>query len=242
MDIVYLVKNDDENDSEELRYSLRSLKNIPHNKVFIVGEKPNWATNVTYLPVLQNETKNVNVSKNLHTAAQSELISDNFILMNDDFFFMKQIDSMPNVNFGPAVEVIEQYRKRYPKGSGYIDSMIAQHNQLNELGIHNSKSYELHVPMVIDRNNLKELFSENNRTPRYQFRTFYGNYYNVGGETIPDVKVFLNQEQNSPEYIKNPLAYLENQTFLSATGGSFKRGLVGEFVRKKFQEKSDYEF
>ena len=57
MDIVYLIKVDPENDSEELRYSLRSLKNIPHQKVILVGEKPEWVTNVEFIPVAQTKTK-----------------------------------------------------------------------------------------------------------------------------------------------------------------------------------------
>ena len=38
MDIVYLVKNSRTND--ELTYSLRTLVNVPHDKVFLVGGCP----------------------------------------------------------------------------------------------------------------------------------------------------------------------------------------------------------
>ncbi|MGV9001493.1 MAG: hypothetical protein ACOH18_00850 [Candidatus Saccharimonadaceae bacterium] len=241
MDIVYLVKHSPENDSEELRYSLRSLKNIPHNNVVIVGEKPDWITNVTFIPVAQVKTKKENVRESMHTAAKSELITDEFILMNDDFFFMKPISSMPNLNFGPMKEVIEHYQVRYPEGSGYMDIMISQYELLLKLGVVNPISYELHVPMVInkqDMNGLSNYFTDN---IAYQFRSLYGNLCTVGGETIPDVKVFINQQHNNPEYVKNPRSYLENQNFLSATGGSFKHELVGDFVKQKFPEKSEYE-
>ena len=39
-DVVYCVKDDPDN--EELRYSLRSLKNLPHQKVWIYGGGPKW--------------------------------------------------------------------------------------------------------------------------------------------------------------------------------------------------------
>lgn len=240
MDIVYLVKVDPDNNSEELRYSLRSLKNIPHGKVIIAGEKPDWVTNVTFLPVPQMYTKPKNVGMNMRAAVESELVSDDFILMNDDFFFMKNILEMPTLNFGPMSEVIARYNQRYPEGSPYITNMIELYEYLQNHGHKKPISYELHTPMVLNKQNVKELWDDI-KGPLYQFRSFYGNYFKVGGQSVPDVKIFLDGEHNDPRYTMNPLAYLENQTFLSVTGGSFKRGLPGEFVRSQFQEKSPYE-
>ena len=240
MDIVYLVKNDLENNSEELRYSLRSLKNIPHDKVIIVGEKPDWATNVTFISVAQDKAKNENVKKNLQTAVASELVSDNFILMNDDFFFMKEMSAMPNLNFGLMKNIIEQYDARYPDGSDYIRNMKKLYEVLMETGINEPISYELHTPMVLNKQKVQKLYAEATQS-LYQFRSFYGNHYSLGGETVPDVKVFLHEQHNDSNFVAQPEAYLENQAFLSVTGGSFKRGLAGEFIRSKFTEKSIYE-
>lgn len=240
MDIVYTIKHDPENNSEELRYSLRSLKNIPHDKVIIVGEKPDWVTNVTYIPVPQNLTKHQNVRNNFIAAVTSDEVSEDFILMNDDFFFMKPVPEMPNLHFGPMDEVIRQYEARYPEGTQYIDTMKALYRVLREKGIEHPISYELHVPMVISKQKARHLYLEV-KERLYQFRTYYGNYFNIGGTQTPDVKVFVDPAHNAPEYNENPLAYLEMQTFLSATGGSFKRELVGEFVKSKFPEKSEYE-
>ena len=95
--------------------------------------------------------------------------------------------------------------------------------------------------MVFNRQKVNQLFEEHSKDFPFQFRSFYGNYFSVGGSPVPDVKVFLEPQHNAPAYNENALAYLENQSFLSATGGSFKRGLPGEFIRQKFTEKSDYE-
>lgn len=240
MDIVYLVKTDPENDSEELRYSLRSLKNVPHDKVVLVGEKPDWATNVTFIPVPQVYTKPVNVGMNMRAAVASELISEEFILMNDDFFFMKPITQMPTLNFGFMKDVLELYRRRYPQGSAYMESMEALYNLLRSKGVEQPVSYELHLPMVFSKSKI-QLMWDTVKGPLYQFRTYYGNHYMVVGQSVSDVKVFLGSEHNDPAYETNPQAYLEAQTFLSATGGSFKRGLPGDFIRAQFQDKSVYE-
>jgi len=240
MDIVYLVKHDPENNSEELRYSLRSLKNIPHDKVVIIGEKPDWVTNITFIPVPQTDTKKANVAKNLRTAVDSELVSDNFLLMNDDFFFMKPLSEMPNINFGLMQDVINQYNLRYPEGSDYITSMIDLHKALIEAGYENPISYELHTPMHINKHIARSLFTEVTK-PLYQFRTYYGNYAKLGGETVSDVKIFMESGHNSNAYNTDPIAYLEDQILLSVTGGSFKRGIPGKFVKSKFLEPSIYE-
>jgi len=240
MDIVYLVKNDEENDSEELRYSLRSLQNIPHDKVVIVGEKPDWATNVTYIPVEQNKTKPENVAMNLSAAITSELVSDDFLLMNDDFFIMKSIPEMPSLNFGKITDVVADYLARYPEGSEYIDGMKTLHDILVDKGFSEPMSYELHSPLVLNKQNVASLH-EKIEGRLYQFRSAYGNYFPNNSVTVPDVKIFLDATHNAPEYNENPSAYLERQTFLSATGGAFKRGPAGDFVRSSFPDKSPYE-
>ena len=83
MDVVYIFKEDAENNSEDLRYSLRSLRNLPHNKVFIAGDKPAWATNIRHIPVAQTKTKGENWSMNLSATVKSLEVSDNFLMMND---------------------------------------------------------------------------------------------------------------------------------------------------------------
>lgn len=240
IDIVYLFKEDLENNSKELRYSLRSLKNIPHGKVFIVGEKPDWVTNVEYIPVAQSKTKGENVMMNLFAATRSTQISDDFIMMNDDFFIMQKMQKMPTLNFGDMKNLISRYVARYPEGSRYIDSMKKLYEVLIERGYEAPISYELHVPMVINKQKVRSLRKHVDGS-LYQFRTFYGNYFHVGGETVRDVKIFIESRHNDSLYSSDPSQYLAGQTLLSATGGSFKRGIAGDFIRNSFPDKSIYE-
>lgn len=75
----------------------------------------------------------------------------------------------------------------------------------------------------------------------YQFRTRYGNLFNLAGEIAKDPKIFIEPRHNDPEYNEGPEDYMKKQTFLSTTGGSFKKGIAGQFVRNSFPEKSIYE-
>jgi hypothetical protein len=241
MDIVYLVKTDPENNSEELRYSLRSLSNLPHDRVFIIGEKPAWVTNVEYIPIPQTGTKVQNVSANLFAAIKNDDISDNFILMNDDFFIMKPMDELLDYDFGPLKDVIDAYKIRYPDESDYIKRKIMMYNHLLGAGYQDPLSYELHVPMRIDKHETRRIIRDAKGARLYQFRTYYGNYAGIKSTTIKDVKIFLDPTHNDPDYNADPQGYMESQQFLSATGGSFKRGLPGDFIRQAIPKKSVYE-
>jgi len=229
MDIVYFVREGDDN--EELRYSLRSLVNIPHGTVHIVGYKPCWVKNVNYIEVPQSGTKNTNTTNNLKVASESEEISDNFILMNDDFFIMKPIDKIPNLNRGYIVDVAEYYQQF---NSPYFKGMVQTHNYILELGYPSPLSYELHVPMVMNKDNVQKMLEQ------YYFdapevgvlhkRSLYGNMFSYGGETIKDVKVYEEDGE-----------FDENSTFLSTQDNIWQNSNVGKFIRSKFTEKSQYE-
>lgn len=241
MDIVYFVKLDPENDSEELRYSLRSLSNIPHGKVFIVGEKPDWVINVDYIPVPQSGSKNENVSTSLRTAVESNLISNDFILMNDDFFVMKKIAALPMLNFGYMKDIIQSYDARYRKSTRYIEAMKSLYDALVAKGFSHPISYELHIPMAINRQRAQKVFNEARSERIYQFRSYYGNCFGIGGEAVSDVKIFIDSIHNHPEFERSPDTYLQSQTFLSSTGGAFKRGRAGDYIRDSFPDRSVYE-
>lgn len=240
MNIVYIVKNSPENNSEELRYSLRSLENIPHDKVILVGEKPDWARNVTHVAVAQSDTKHVNWARNMATAALSDQVSDEFLMMNDDFFIMKAVQKMPALHFGYMRDVIACYEARYPEGSDYIARMKLLYELLVAKDSHEPISYELHTPMVLSKKNVRSMYEKSNG-PLYQFRTYYGNMFNVGGTAVADVKIFKDPIHNDSLFNENPLRYLQHMTFLSTTGGSFKAGVAGDYVRNSFTKKSKYE-
>lgn len=242
MDIVYVNKNNLENNSEELQLSLRSIKNLPHDKVYIVGEVPEWAKNVIHVDVPQNTNKQDNVRRNLETAIKHADISDDFILMNDDFFVMKPVTvSELDVNMGYMKDVIAKYDQRYPEGTEYIASMKKLFEMLINKGYENPISFELHVPMIINRKRAQDFLKYLNGDRMYQFRSYYGNFAGLSGQTINDVKVFIDNVHNDDDYIRHPEQYLQSQKLLSATGGSFSKSIVGPFIRNIFTVKSEYE-
>lgn len=225
-DVLYLVKPSDDN--EELKYSLRSLKNLRHGRVFIAGYKPSWVDErVEHIPVKQTEDKKYqNTSNNWRAALNDARLGDQFILMNDDFFIMKPTKRVPTLRRLKNIEhYIELFAKVDPDGY-YVKTMKRTRDLLHSWGIKEISSYDLHVPMVFDKQKLIALFDKLPAHPPIRHtRTVYGNYYNIGGRRVHDVKVLNDNDDQDMLY---------NGQFLSTIDESFQGGKVGDFLRKKF--------
>ena len=232
LDVVYVVKEDENN--EELRYSLRSLVNLPYRKVFIAGYKPSWVKNVEYLPVKQLGGRFDNQSRIIKTACSNNDVFDDFILMNDDFFIINNISHVPNLRrLKPIEHYIKQYTELYMKpgfSSFYLETMKDIAVLLRRIGFRDIDSYELHVPMVINKDKYLALCSMYPETESSHRRTMYGNYYHIGGKRINDVKV-----------VKDGKKFSKDVPFLSTIDDVFDGSEVGRFIMTRFTEKCTYE-
>lgn len=225
MDIVYIVKPGRVND--ELTFSLRSLKNIPHGKVFIVGGCPaniNKKT-VYHIPTEQTATKWQNSTQNLLTACKDSRISKDFILFNDDFFILRPIQEQDLLlDRGPLIDVYNEYVEKYTDNE-YIRGMRQTAEFLKNLGIDNPLSFELHIPMILDKNKVLKMFD----LPGVKDikvlhkRTLYGNLYLSGTQMVQDVKCYNHFNAHKPH------------TFLSSIDTFFeplRYWLIGQFPNK----------
>lgn len=232
MDILYPLKYEENN--FELRYSLRSLVNLPHDKIFMCGFKPSWVTSdVIEIHVEQNpfESKYLRSIKNLIAAMDDDRISENFILMNDDFFILKPIDPelLPALHRGPLNDMINYFYRKHTS-SAYTHGLIAVFNKLEEIGVSDPLSYELHVPMVINKTNFKKALAICLEIEGFGKRTIYGNMFLKGGEEFADVK-----------YTDPRKAILDDMPFVSTDEGSFLNHQIGGYIRGRFIERSKYE-
>ena len=109
-DLVYILKNSEIN--PDLKYSLRSIcKFCTYRNIWFVGYKPSWVKDVQHITTKQTENKWKNSVLNYKTACECPDISENFILMNDDFFAIRQIidwEKETNKCLGTLDEKIEE--------------------------------------------------------------------------------------------------------------------------------------
>ena len=182
LDFVYIIKPNEQ--GVELRYSLRSIaKHYPNHKVWIVGYKPAWVQNVNFLPVEQKGSKWSNSTNNVIQACKCEEISDEFILMNDDFFCIDPkmpLEDIVDISLNTIENLVKRYRKstaNWAKGFLYINDLMRKMKFQEPL-----LSYEAHLPIRINKEKFLEVVSlpevqEFMKTPRVLHkRTLYKNY------------------------------------------------------------------
>jgi len=151
MDFVYICKD---GVNEELKYSIRSVvESFPEANIWLVGGKPDWYIG-NYIEVEQKESKYKNAVKNLQTICLSQEISESFILMNDDFYIIKKINKIENFHSGFLLDKINLYQK-LNGNSQYTRKLSGTYKKLKALGFENPLDYELHVPMIMEKEKLK---------------------------------------------------------------------------------------
>jgi hypothetical protein len=228
MDLVYICRN---GENEELRYSIRSaVKNLPHDKIWVVGGKPDWYTG-NHIEVDQGKAKYTNARNSLKAICNSEDISDSFILMNDDFYIINKVDSVPYMYSGTLDDKIEQ-REDIFSGNTYTTLLRKTLGSLSRKKLDFVLDYELHVPMIMEKRKLEKVLMLSGL-----WRSVYGNIFNVGGIQVKDVKVYDKKDKfHVNSYDINNL----ESNYLSSNDDSFET-IKSLILEERFPFKTVYE-
>lgn len=205
------------NYSRELEYSIKSLKNVPHDGVYIIGDKPDYdvpATIIALRPHQMPHSPYIDVFMKHYTACL-EIDADELLVMNDDFFIMQPYDFKMYDRGSMAAHIAERRRN-----DAYKTMLQNTYVYLVSNG-ETTKDYTTHTPFLYDRKNLLALINQVmpdiKRGKTMSIRTLYGNIFNVPSETIKDVK--------------NPEVY-EGLPILSTNEHTFT-GKLGQYIREK---------
>lgn len=226
---VYICRS---GDNEELRYSTRSVVNtFPDANIWIVGGKPDWYVG-NYIEVKQDKNKYTNALNNLIAICNSKEIPESFIFMNDDFFILTKFNTAIHFNGGSLLDKIKIYQDINPD-SGYVRKLSYTKDTLIKRGIDRPLDYELHIPIMIDKDKLNSIIK---KYPNLLWRSMYGNIYGLGGVETKDVKVYSNKFYAS---ISNGKPH--NEIFLSTEDHSFHsikdQVLIHKFPNASYLEK-----
>lgn len=226
-DIVYILKEGI--DSEELRYSLRSVcENFDYNQIWFYCGCPKDIKPDKYVPFKQKGYNKLDkVHSTFRAICENDEITSSFYLFNDDFFIMKPYKQNIHLSNGTLKHLAYLIEQNINKESFYVQYLRYTSQILDEKG-YDTISYEVHAPILINREQALKVL---NQFPgNTQFRSIYGNYYSIGGRLIQDPKIDV------LDIMPN-----ENVTLLSTVEESFKNGLVGSFIRNTFPEPCQYE-
>lgn len=223
-DVVYFVKDTEVN--EELKYSVRSLVNFPHKRVWFYGGCPKDLKPSYHIKIEQDQpTKWENIFKMFKMACENKQITNNFWLFNDDFFIMNPVKSGPCYYDGDLYKRVVTLEDRHGGITPYSQQLRYTLQELESMGC-TTLNYAVHTPMLINKKKGEELC---NIIDGPMIRCAYGNYFKIGGENHKDVKI------NSKTLKYN------NSDYLSTDDKSFTHGIVGEQIRNIFKEKCKYE-
>lgn len=237
MDIVYTVKNTPTN--EELIFSLRSLRNLPHDRVYFVGGCP-ANINRAKVKVVFTEvqaTKYKSTTHNLAAAVEIKNLSENFIWMNDDFFILQKIEDPLkelNLNRGTIQQVTDSFlEKNENRLTKYMYGAQQTLRYLQRIGIKDPLSYELHTPFIYNKHNVRQMFALSgiDRVPILHKRSVYGNLFMKNSTYARDVKVLRATPVNFEEW--------SSRKFLSSSDITWSK--VKPFLQARFKEVCEYE-
>ena len=243
IDLVYILKPTDNN--LELRYSLRSIEKFcTFRRVWFVGYQPKWTQGVGFVATEQNGSKYKNSTLNVVTACQTDGISSDFVLMNDDFFALRKVSSWRdtcNVCRGTIDEAIEQDgAERRP--SNWMQGFAYTKALLTLLGCKLFYNYEVHMPMIINKRKflamlerpLIEWFRQTDNV--LMKRSLYQNLYcDTVPHVIEDVKLKKDEDLTRSR--------LESG-WLSVYDGVINQPqypLINQYLRTEFPDKSRFE-
>lgn len=228
-DLVYPLKDSQTN--EEFRYSLRSVEKHAKNfgKVVTIGGVVSGIKPDLAIPLRQTGgTKYDKVNMTFREICLNPGISDNFVLMNDDFFLMEDVDmSKLTTYYRCSMAEYLQIIVDACCPSTYTERLAKAAMALEMLGF-DTKCYEEHMPMLFNKHKLLEVIGA-----FYGFcgtRSLYGNYHKIKATKSKDCKIFTKGED-----------FAKDLPYLSTTDASFRVGKVGEYIREQFKEKSKYE-
>jgi hypothetical protein len=225
VDLVWICRT---GSNEELRFSIRSAtQNLEHNNIWVVGGRPEWYKG-PWVHVAQRAGKKYdNAKANLQQIIDSPKISDNFILMNDDFFVLKPVELKPYYS-GTLRERLERNKALSPN-AGYTAKISQTIEALEALGHDNPLDYSIHMPMAMDKKGLSKALD----FPL--IRSAYGNLRQVGGEKRSDVKIYSGSLYDGMSYEPD-----DNSDFISTDDNSFLL-MKGKLLNRLFPKPTVYE-
>ena len=165
MDIVITTDREPGRHAEtRLRFALRSLRNIPHENVFIAGAMP--AIPVKELSLIRQRSRYKTEAALFQSMAMREDLTEDFIVMPDNCVILDPYMVREFANVGNL--------KRRPEEMERMRGAIAY---LLHKGCPTCIDYELDLPMVFNRTKVLELVEDIGADSDMMFRTAYFNTY-----------------------------------------------------------------
>lgn len=190
IDILYIKGRISENYDEEMRYSLRSLEKyvMDYGRVFITGDCPLFVNKSTVIHTLENDigVPTVNHWWKVSQTIKKTDISQKFVLMYDDIFFIRPVFLENYPFFSKGLLQDKPFEGIYRKSCGKAYEFLKNNG-------YNTNDCELHIPCVYDRDKFLELDKIFDKIKDKQdgmvVRSVYGNMFEPCLPLRGDIKI-----------------------------------------------------
>ena len=214
----------------ELRYSLRTLKNLPSvGKVWVMSPTPlpKWLQNVEWIQ-REHDDKWMGLHSSFIQMCQDERLTPKVYLMEDDHFVLRPQKKLPNYYNGTLVDACFNR----PKTSGEWGAILANTlGVLTRAGVKDPLYFETHIPMLINRKKAPVHLDEGIPV---RWPNVYGNMVQKGA-AVKHVNVKAVTNIDLVQLLRL------NTDFLSSLDSTFKLARVQMALELLFPEKSKYE-
>ena len=171
----------------ELRYTLRSLKNLTNfnGEVFIIGDTELWLQKVTSIRTTRKYGKPyLDQVYKMQIACALDEMPDKFIAMMDDIYITEPLEAGVYIRGDLNTVAKNLYQKTKVATRIYLENRNLP-----------TVDYECHAPMLVEKEKLKEalnLIDDN----KLQWRSIYGNLFSIQGIAFEDKKTRTNELPN----------------------------------------------
>jgi hypothetical protein len=192
IDVVYILRNNGTRWMDnEIKYSIRALeKNVRFGKLWIVGGCPKFIDKekIGYIKAEDPYSNKLrNAVHKISLACREQGVSEDFILMNDDFFFLRRVEEIKSFNKGK----LSASKKNHSTHGGYYYRAISDTLEtLRDMGVQEPIDFEVHYPIVFNKQKFLKTMEKISEEEGILFRSIYGNLNHIESKYRRDVKVF----------------------------------------------------
>ena len=182
MDVIYPYRR--ALDEFELRFSLRSLNNLPHSRVIVAGERSRILTRFARQVIVRRIRNPYQCStNNVVQAIQHEGVTGDFVLMNDDFFVMQPWKSKLHYRC-----TMQEYLDSGLPKRAYREAIERTMELLAAHGVADPKFYGVHGPVIMDAGKLLDVVRDF-EGETYLLKSLYFNLHPQRASKRKDVKL-----------------------------------------------------
>jgi len=195
IDLVYVLGTGSQNGDFELAHSLRSAQVYLRGfrKVFIVGTKPrikaDFGVPWQHVPVTDLfGWPACNINECLRWACAIPELSDTFLRVDDDCFFLRDQDAEKTPFYARGDLATHVLAWKGKPGSAYLKSLEVTEDWLSSKGFP-TLDFEVHGPMLFHKKTLGSLLAGLDPAKGYLIRSLYANVLRLPGAPLEDCKI-----------------------------------------------------